>query len=189
MYSTNTCLIVTNVYFQRENFILCQLYFKDIAFVKSKCCERKREGREERKRKERKRGLQLALSLMSEDSGVKDITCVLQIASHLPGHQRSFLDESPPSPNPCRRQVRAGAQASKDPGGPPKSAGSDGTPRRPFLATRSISCRVSTGGKRGSTLHGTAWDPHGTSPGTSTVVAYTEGLFGFSGLPFPPPHY
>lgn len=184
---------MTNVYFQKENFILCQLYFKDIAFVKNKCCERKKERREGGKKKRkrgrrRKRGLQLALSFMSEDFGVKVIACILQIASHLSGCQRSFLDESPPSPNPCRRQVRAGARASKDLDGPPRSAGSDGTPTRPFLATRSISCSV-TGGKRGSALHGTAWDPHGTSPGTSTEVMHTEGLFGFSGLLFPPPHY
>ena len=138
---------MTNVYFQKENFILCQLYFKDIAFVKNKCCERKKERREGGKKKRkrgrrRKRGLQLALSFMSEDFGVKVIACILQIASHLSGCQRSFLDESPPSPNPCRRQVRAGARASKDLDGPPRSAGSDSTPTRPFLATRSISCSV-----------------------------------------------
>lgn len=157
---------MTNVYFQKENFILCQLYFKDIAFVKNKCCERKKERREGGKKKRkrgrrRKRGLQLALSFMSEDFGVKVIACILQIASHLSGCQRSFLDESPPSPNPCRRQVRAGARASKDLDGPPRSAGSDGTPRAPSLppgASAAVS-RVGNVGLLSMGQHGTPMGP------------------------------
>ena len=61
-------------------------------------------------------------------------------------------------------------------------------PRAPSLPP-GASAAVSTGGKHGSALHGTAWDPHGTHPGTCTEVMYTEGLFGFSGLLFPPSHY
>ena len=91
---------MTNVYFQRENFILCQLYFKDIAFVKSKYCERKKERTEERnkERKETEEGPAVSIELYVR--GVWSEGYCLYSSDSQPSARLSVRDPSWPNHHP-----------------------------------------------------------------------------------------